>query len=337
MDVEAHLKLYRTHLNPGEAWTPTRDALHFVFPTEGQGGYLSGRASQPILPGEVLLVSSESDARIGAGSRSPLLYRAFSISQEQLLSLLANGTLTTFQRLVHASRCAHHFPAHSASAQEWHRQVESVSPEFNLAHAGELVRIAAAVLTEVSRVAASREVPPSPGKPRGASPLDQLTIEDLLNHSVSGLASRLRCSQRHLNRIFHHHFGLSAGAVRMELRLLKALSLLRNPEPKVIVVAEKCGFNHLGLFNSCFKRRFGISPGQWRKNATHAPLLPADRAAAQLCRTLVEGVCPWLDQLTPVPPSSALPNSAPPHATVIADSPHHQTLRVRIVDGLCPP
>ncbi len=30
---------------------------------------------------------------------------------------------------------------------------------------------------------------------------------------------------------------------------------------KVINVATQCGFNHLGLFNTCFKRRFGISPG----------------------------------------------------------------------------
>ena len=51
----------------------------------------------------------------------------------------------------------------------------------------------------------------------------------------------------------------------MELRLLKAVTLLRNPTAKIITVAEQCGFNHLGLFNICFKRRFGQSPGQWRK------------------------------------------------------------------------
>jgi hypothetical protein len=46
------------------------------------------------------------------------------------------------------------------------------------------------------------------------------------------------------------------------------VSLLRNPDAKVINVAQECGFNHLGLFNTCFKRRFGCSPGQWRKLAT---------------------------------------------------------------------
>jgi hypothetical protein len=51
----------------------------------------------------------------------------------------------------------------------------------------------------------------------------------------------------------------------MEMRLLKALSLLRDPDVKIIHVAEQCGFNHLGLFNACFKKRFGNTPGQWRK------------------------------------------------------------------------
>ena len=54
-------------------------------------------------------------------------------------------------------------------------------------------------------------------------------------------------------------------ALRMEMRLLKAVSLLVDPDAKIIYVAEKCGFNHLGPFNTCFKKRFGATPSQWRK------------------------------------------------------------------------
>jgi hypothetical protein len=56
----------------------------------------------------------------------------------------------------------------------------------------------------------------------------------------------------------------------MEMRLMKAVSLLVDPDVKIIHVAEKCGFNHLGLFNTCFRRRFGSSPGEWRKTVTQA-------------------------------------------------------------------
>jgi AraC-like DNA-binding protein len=96
---------------------------------------------------------------------------------------------------------------------------------------------------------------------------------------VEELAKKFNCSRRHLTRLFHQHFGVSVGALRMEMRLLKAVSLLADPEAKVIDVAEKCGFNHLGLFNTCFKRRFGSSPGQWRKSVTEAKSLPAGKEA----------------------------------------------------------
>ena len=99
---------------------------------------------------------------------------------------------------------------------------------------------------------------------------ERLSSQELLSSSVGQLAEKFSCSRRHLNRLFHQHFGFSVAALRMEMRLVKAVSLLRDPNIKVINVAEQCGFNHLGLFNTCFKRRFGQTPGQWRKTASPA-------------------------------------------------------------------
>jgi transcriptional regulator GlxA family with amidase domain len=94
--------------------------------------------------------------------------------------------------------------------------------------------------------------------------LKSLTADEIMSLSVSDLAGKFSCSRRHLNRLFWEHFGMPAAALRMETRLLRAAALLRDSDVKVILAAEQSGFNHLGLFNSCFKRRFGVSPGQWR-------------------------------------------------------------------------
>ena len=94
---------------------------------------------------------------------------------------------------------------------------------------------------------------------------ESLSQDDFLNLSVPELASRFGCSRRHLTRLFHRYFGSSIGEFRTELRLIKVACLLRNPNLKIINVAEQCGFNHLGHFNALFKRRFGVSPGRWRK------------------------------------------------------------------------
>ena len=75
--------------------------------------------------------------------------------------------------------------------------------------------------------------------------------------------------------------------------MLKAISLLRDTEAKIIDVAEQCGFNHLGLFNTCFKRRFGTSPGQWRKSPVKTPKAPASQAAKKpVCPLQATGSCP---------------------------------------------
>ena len=89
---------------------------------------------------------------------------------------------------------------------------------------------------------------------------------------------------------------MSVGTLKREMRLLMAVSLLRNPTAKVINVAEQCGFNHLGLFNISFKRRFGVTPGKWRAQSqkqvedngqTTQPLNDDP------CRLRTAGLCPW--------------------------------------------
>ena len=75
---------------------------------------------------------------------------------------------------------------------------------------------------------------------------------------------------------------------------MKAVSLLRDCDAKVINVAEQCGFNHLGLFNTCFRRRFGASPGQWRKALTDDAINPTQRTNGDSeCPLKVTGLCPW--------------------------------------------
>ena len=123
---------------------------------------------------------------------------------------------------------------------------------------------------------------------------EKLSTDEILSLSVGELADKFGCSRRHLNRLFHQHFGFSVAALRMEMRLLKAVSLLRDPDAKVINVADACGFNHLGLFNTCFKRRFGASPGQYRKMKVPAATHPAVGSGSEAsCPLHVNGLCPW--------------------------------------------
>ena len=96
----------------------------------------------------------------------------------------------------------------------------------------------------------------------------------------------------------------------MELRMLRAISLLRDGGVKVNHVAEQCGFNHLGLFYNCFKRRFGTSPGRWRMLSLKTPpAATAARPAKQSdCPLQANGMCPVFgvsDPTRPLGPAAA--------------------------------
>src|SRR4030095_15291938 len=80
-------------------------------------------------------------------------------------------------------------------------------------------------------------------------------IQDL---SVTELALRCGCSERHVNRLFRAHFGFSLRARQTEVRLQKAQKLLLESDRKVLYVAIESGFHHLGLFNALFKKHFGM-------------------------------------------------------------------------------
>jgi AraC-like DNA-binding protein len=88
---------------------------------------------------------------------------------------------------------------------------------------------------------------------------------ELINYSPAELARLCGCSSRHFNRLFWKHFGASVRARQTELRLLRARQLLGSTDGRIVQVAFQSGYRNLSLFNSLFKRRFGMTPSEWRR------------------------------------------------------------------------
>ena len=79
------------------------------------------------------------------------------------------------------------------------------------------------------------------------------------------------------------------------MRLLRAAALLRDPTAKVVNVADECGFHHLGLFNTFFRRRFGACPTEWRVKVPQSE----SRLVRLLdghpgCELRAQGLCAWV-------------------------------------------
>jgi AraC-like DNA-binding protein len=98
--------------------------------------------------------------------------------------------------------------------------------------------------------------------------MQHLTEEEFLNSSADQLAAYCGCSLRHFSRLFLHTFKVSLRGCQTDLRLRKARRLLAETDSRVVTVATSCGYRHLGVFNALFKKRFGMTPTEWRRDAT---------------------------------------------------------------------
>ena len=100
---------------------------------------------------------------------------------------------------------------------------------------------------------------------------------ELSQCSLRDLAGQLNCSERHFTRMFREEFGVPLRARQIELRLQRARQLLTNSDAKIINVAYDSGYQHLGLFNVMFKKRFGMTPSEWRQQNLRKSLPPQPR------------------------------------------------------------
>jgi len=288
-----YLRLTSEDVRSPERWSPATRALHFLFPTSGGGLCETRGGPKPIHPGDVVVAEAgpEGPLEVRAADGEELVFDTFAVLLEHLYPIFAPEEIALLPSASNALREVRHHPAASAVASDCSRLLRDVPDEFTLDHRGQLLRVAGAVIAAELEQVRGRRGPAGGVDERLTRVFDSLSASEIAGLPVDDLAGRFGCSRRHLNRLFHLRFGLSVGALRMEMRLMKAVSLLQDPTAKVIHVAEECGFNHLGLFNNCFKRRFGTSPGQWRKNASGAREQP--RSADLPAPLHPAGPCPF--------------------------------------------
>jgi AraC-like DNA-binding protein len=291
LNPQDHLALRLTRLKSSEELDQNGEGLFFVFSKGGIGKFTSKMATHRLLPGDILAFNGAAGSKVAVfDNKGEFLFWIFSVCFENLLPLFASNEISLLHNVNECFRAAKVYGASSPLATECQRLLGLVPPQFNLDHRGQLIRIAATILSAEFKEGQSQRSGYIRTEDHMVQVFEKLSAFELINLSVSDLADKFSCSRRHLNRLFHQHFGVSVAALKMEMRLLKAVSLLRDADVKIINVAEQCGFNHLGLFNTCFRRRFGTSPGQWRRSTIQVPAGKLENKPR--CPLQTTGLCP---------------------------------------------
>ena len=293
MPSQPYLLLQTVHLQPATEWVYRGEGMVFVLAQSGSGQLMSPAGQRPFVPGDALVLSGATTGRLVAAADSRLVFGCFSLAVEHLSPLFDGWEIAVLPAVVEGFKTAKYYAAAESTARETHRLVSHLPERVGLEYRSQLLRAAAVVLAVEFKEIRQRHNHAVPIEERMVQVFEKLSNAEILNSSAAELATRFGCTRRHLDRLFLQHFGISASALRTEMRLIKAMALLRNPEAKVINVANECGFNHLGLFNVRFKKRFGVSPGQWRERASQSPMTPPQGGGHPgSCRLRSIGLCP---------------------------------------------
>lgn len=96
-------------------------------------------------------------------------------------------------------------------------------------------------------------------------------IEGWLDHwyshdvSEAWVASFMGLSTRQINRMFHECFNMSFRDKLTEVRLNHAVDYLTATDMRVEDIAYKVGYTTTAGFQNAFRRKYGISPGKYRR------------------------------------------------------------------------
>ena len=83
--------------------------------------------------------------------------------------------------------------------------------------------------------------------------------------SLDELAQHFNFTKNHLCRIFKKETSLTINQYIVTLKLKKACELLTSTNLSSIEISIMCGFNSNIYFSQCFKRKFALSPIEYRK------------------------------------------------------------------------
>ncbi len=86
--------------------------------------------------------------------------------------------------------------------------------------------------------------------------------------TIADIAKEAGMSQSHFMKYFRNRMGISFVSYLNEYRLTMASRLLAASDSSILNIASEAGFENLSYFNRLFKKRFGMTPRDYRRKYT---------------------------------------------------------------------
>jgi len=260
----AHLQLERLKLAPGQEWSDEAVAWRFVRCDSGAAYWLGPPKPRFFSEGELMILAPGSTGIVRASQLNDVILHRFNFAPE----LLGGFFTVAEQHALVAGRSAatpvQFLPSTHRLSQRF-GALQTQSGQHQLAERAEMLGLAVELLGESIDRLDSAPQPRSSAEARFEQIISKMPDTELLHYTTGQLAQLCGCSLRHFHRLFRNRFGQSPRTRQTELRLLKSQQLLSATDQEILQIARASGYRSVSLFNSLFKRRFGLSPSAWRQ------------------------------------------------------------------------
>src|SRR5437588_4954020 len=139
-------------------WAIEGEGLFFILVKEGVGEFAEGAITYRVGSGDVLVWNGVGGGKICAAEDEELVFWSFSLTFEHLFPLFASQEICLLENVVDSLKAMKLHRSGTPLAAECHRLVAEVSPQNNLDHRTQLLRIVGAILTEEFGVAHPQRV-----------------------------------------------------------------------------------------------------------------------------------------------------------------------------------
>jgi AraC-like DNA-binding protein len=274
--------LDEVNLAPSGEWAARFPGWCFLRLQEGQAYWLEPGNTVAVNPGDLLVLSPVRGGVFRASQLGSARLHCFRFCPDLLsgfLTLVERNQLEALAASPPPNTC--HLPATHPAARHFAQVCEEAQAGQGLWLRCRILEVAALVFEKELAHPAAQTRSFLPASKRIRVFLSQLTEAEIMDLSSLELAARCGCSARTFNRLFRGNFGVSLRAKQTELRLLKARQLLSETRAGIHAVAAACGYPQTRLFNALFRRRFGLSPAEWRAQAQPGPGVVAPPTAGE--------------------------------------------------------
>ncbi len=264
MKLLTHLFINECELTPGSEWRDASPGWKIVLVNKGFLYWIARAEVRELQAGDVLVIGPSVDGLLRASQISAATLHYFNFQPEHLVGLMSLSERLSLEAIAQTPQ-TRIIPANSDVAKEFADLVRNSGPRRSFFYRCRILHLVAMIFGNAMPNVAQPKTNVATTLLRFEEIISRIPDADLINCSSEKLAEMCGCSLRHFRRMFRKQFKTSIRAKQTELRLQKARQLLAETDEKIVSIATESGYRHLGFFNAMFKKKFGVTPSEWRR------------------------------------------------------------------------